>query len=93
MNNNDIFEDLSNFCCKKVGNENLYNVYYMINKLCSEKLYNTCYLINGVCIDNAIYYKLNTAIRDAAYYLKFLSYKVDQIKIYKNGVLIAELNK
>lgn len=51
------------------------------------------YLLNGKCVDNLPYTTLSIAIKDALYYLKSLSHKVDQIKIYKNGILIAELNK
>lgn len=59
----------------------------------SDKLYNVSYLINGLCIDSAEYTNIHMAIRDSSYYLKSLSHKVDQVKIYKHGNLIAELNK
>ena len=51
------------------------------------------YLLKGQFIDNSLFISLSTAINDSIYRLKGLTYKVDQIKIYKNGILIAELNK
>lgn len=47
------------------------------------------YLINGKCVDNLPYTALSVAIKDALYWFN----KVDQVQIYKNGILIAELNK
>lgn len=47
------------------------------------------YLINGKCVDNLLYMTLSVAIKDALYWFN----KVDQVQIYKNGILIAELNK
>ena len=47
------------------------------------------YLLNGKCIDNLPYMTLSVAIKDALYWFN----KVDQVQIYKNGILIAELNK
>lgn len=78
MDNNELLKILSNIISRLFVTDNSYNV---------------CYFINGLCIDSIIYYKLNNAIRDSTYYLKSLTHKVDQIKIYKNGILIAELNK
>ncbi len=55
--------------------------------------YEVKYLLNGVCLDNIYYNNLYVAICDCIYWMKQLLYKVDQIQIYKNNILIAELNK
>lgn len=51
------------------------------------------YLINGKLIESLVYFNLNENINDSCYYLRSLSYKVDQVQIYKNGIIVAELNK
>lgn len=50
-------------------------------------------LIKGKPIENLLYFDLNESIIDSCYYLKTLSSKVEQVQIYKNGFLIADLNK
>lgn len=51
------------------------------------------YLINGKLIESLLYLNLNESIIDSCYYLRTISFKVDQVQIYKNGIIIAELNK
>ena len=51
------------------------------------------YLLNSKNVDCVYYNNLNVAVNDALYWMKTIPYKVDQVKIYKNNMLISELNK
>lgn len=65
--------------------ENLHSIFlraYVVN-----------YLKNNTYIDSLPYMCLNDALNDALFNLKTLSCICDQVQIYKNNKLVAELNK
>lgn len=82
------------------------NNYYDLEKIKSairEKIYqciithnsyNIVFYSNGLCIDNLYVTNMNIAIFQAIYSINHTNLiNIDQVKIYKVGKLVAELNK
>lgn len=82
------------------------NNYYDLEKLKSaikEKIYhsiiihnsyNIVFYSNGFCVDNLYVTNMNIAISQAIYSINNTNLIIiDQVKIYKVGKLVAELNK
>ena len=82
------------------------NNYYDLEKIKSaikEKIYhciithnsyNIVFYSNGLCVDNLYVTNMNIAISQAIYSMNHTYLIIiDQVKIYKVGKLVAELNK
>lgn len=64
------------------------------NIIISRKRYNIVFYSNNIPIDNLYVTNMNIAISQAIYSINHTNMIIiDQIRIYKNGNLIAELNK
>lgn len=56
--------------------------------------YNIIFYSNGLCVDNLYVTNMNIAISHAIYSINHTNLIIiDQVKIYKVGNLVAELNK